>query len=119
MAGLQLRSRPGATGEMNRFDRVAYPDLQMIARGTVAISTASKMTRSFSITQAKRRLSRIVRSAEADGAVALTRRGTPVAILMSTAEYDRLRRHKRPIDWGAIVIDTRGFRFDRDEANAR
>lgn len=77
------------------------------------------MTRSFSITQAKDRLPEIVREVESGGTVALTRRGKPVAILMSTAKYERLQRRKRPIDWGAIGIDTCGFKFDREEANAR
>ena len=77
------------------------------------------MTKTFSISEAKDQLPRIVHEAEAGGAVALTRRGKPVAILISKAEYDRLQRRKRRIDWGAILIDTRGFKFDREEANAR
>lgn len=77
------------------------------------------MTKSFSISQAKDQLPRIVHEAEAGGAVALTRRGKPVAVLISKAEYDRLQRRKRRIEWGDRLIDTREFRFDRDEANAR
>jgi prevent-host-death family protein len=77
------------------------------------------MTKTFSISEAKDRLPRLVHQAESGSAVALTRRGKPVAVLISKAEYDRLHRRKRKIDWGAIQIDTRGFRFDREEANAR
>jgi prevent-host-death family protein len=77
------------------------------------------VTKTFSISEAKDQLPRIVHEAEAGGAVALTRRGKPVAILLSKAEYDRLQRRKRRIDWGETLIDTRGFKFDRDEANAR
>ncbi|MGH8680224.1 MAG: type II toxin-antitoxin system Phd/YefM family antitoxin [Burkholderiales bacterium] len=77
------------------------------------------MTKTFSISEAKDQLPRIVHEAEAGGAVALTRRGKPVAVLISKAEYDRLQRRKRRIDWGDRLIDTRGFKFDRDEANAR
>jgi hypothetical protein len=35
------------------------------------------------------------------------------------AEYDRLQRRKRRIDWGDTLIDTRGFTVGREEANAR
>ena len=77
------------------------------------------VTKSVSISEAKDQLPRIVHEAEAGSAVALTRRGKPVAILISKAEYDRLQRRKRRIDWGDTLIDTRGFTFDREEANAR
>jgi prevent-host-death family protein len=77
------------------------------------------MTKAFSISEAKDQLPRLVHEAEAGRPVALTRRGIPVAILLSKAEYDQLQRRKRRIDWGDKLIDTRGFRFDREEANAR
>jgi prevent-host-death family protein len=77
------------------------------------------VTKTISISEAKDQLPRIVHEAEAGSAVALTRRGKPVAIILSKAEYDRLQRRKRRIDWGDKLIDTRGFRFDREEANAR
>ncbi|HSD43237.1 MAG TPA: type II toxin-antitoxin system Phd/YefM family antitoxin [Burkholderiales bacterium] len=77
------------------------------------------MTKTYSISEAKDQLPRIVYEAEAGRAGALTRRGKPVAILPSKAEYERLRRRKRPIEWGAVEIDTRGFKFDRGETNAR
>jgi len=77
------------------------------------------MERTFSIAEAKDRLPRLVHAAEAGVPVALTRRGKPVAVLISMAEYDRLKRKKRKIDWSAISIDTRDFKFSRDEANAR
>ena len=77
------------------------------------------MSKTFSIAQAKDRLPRLVHDAEAGVPVALTRRGKPVAVLISKAEYDRLKGRKRKIDWSAISIDTRGFKFSREEANAR
>jgi prevent-host-death family protein len=77
------------------------------------------MTKLFSIALAKGRLHRIVREVEAGGTVAFTRRGKPVVILMSKAEYDRIQSRKRRIDWGAGEIDTHGFKFDREEVNAR
>jgi len=77
------------------------------------------MDKTFSIAEAKDRLPRLVHDAEAGVPVALTRRGKPVAVLISMAEYDRLKGRKRKIDWSAISIDTRDFKFSRDEANAR
>jgi prevent-host-death family protein len=77
------------------------------------------MNKSFSIAEAKDRLPRLVHDAEAGVPVSLTRRGKPVAVLISKTEYDRLKGKKRKIDWSALSIDTRGFKFSRDEANAR
>jgi prevent-host-death family protein len=85
----------------------------------MAISSESPMDKTFSIAEAKDRLPRLVHDAEAGVPVALTRRGKPVAVLISMAEYDRLKGRKRKIDWSAISIDTRDFKFSRDEANAR
>ncbi len=48
------------------------------------------MTKQYSIAQAKDHLPRIVRAVERDGAVEITRRGRPVAILVSVQEYARL-----------------------------
>lgn len=45
----------------------------------------------YSIADAKNQLPRIVHEVEREGAVQLTRRGRPVAVLLSGAEYDRLR----------------------------
>ena len=49
----------------------------------------------------------------------ITRRGQVVARLISEDEFQRLSRPKRRIDWGTMLIDMRGFKFDREEANAR
>jgi prevent-host-death family protein len=73
----------------------------------------------YSIAQARQQLSAIVREAERAGAVRITRSGQVVARLVSEHEFQRLARRKRRIDWGTMLIDTRGFKFDRDEANAR
>jgi prevent-host-death family protein len=77
------------------------------------------MSKHFSISQEKSRFLRIIRDVEAGGTVTLTRHGEPVAVVLSKAEYDRLRRRKPRIQWGAISIDTRHFKFDREDANAR
>ncbi len=77
------------------------------------------MEKKYSIAQARQQLPAIVREAERAGAVRITRRGQVVARLVSEHEFQRLARRKRRIDWGTMLIDTRGFKFDRDEANAR
>ena len=73
----------------------------------------------YSIAEARQQLSAIVHEAERMGAVRITRRGQVVARLVSEHEFQRLARRKRRIDWGTKLIDTRGFKFDREEANAR
>lgn len=45
----------------------------------------------YSIADAKNQLPRIVHEVEREGAVQLTRRGRPVAVLLSGTEYERLR----------------------------
>lgn len=49
------------------------------------------MSSSYSIAQAKDQLARLVREAETGKPVELTRRGKPVAVVVSTADYARLR----------------------------
>jgi prevent-host-death family protein len=77
------------------------------------------MKKKYSIAKAQRNLPAIVREAERMGAVRITRRGQVVARLVSENEFQRLTRRKRRIDWGTMLIDTRDFKFDREEANAR
>ncbi len=77
------------------------------------------MEKKYSIAEARQHLPAIVHEAERAGGVRITRRGQVVARLVSEHEYQRLARRKPPIDWGTMLIDTRGFKFDRDEANAR
>ena len=77
------------------------------------------MKKKYSIAKAQRHLPAIVHEAERMGAVRITRRGQVVARLVSENEFQRLTRRKRRIDWGTMLIDTRGFKFDREEANAR
>ena len=77
------------------------------------------MEKKYSIAEARQQLPAIVHEAERAGAVRITRRGQVVARLISEHEFQRLARRKRGIDWGTMLIDTRGFKFDRDDANAR
>ena len=77
------------------------------------------MEKKYSIAEARHNLSAIVHEAERAGTVCITRRGQVVARLVSEHEFQRLARRKRRIDWGTMLIDTRGFKFDREKANAR
>jgi prevent-host-death family protein len=60
------------------------------------------MPREFSIAEARNQLPALVHAVESGPPVRLTRRGKPVAVLISVAEYERL--HPRsPSLWQAIV----------------
>ncbi len=48
----------------------------------------------YTIAEAKNRLPSIIHSVERGPSVKLTRRGRPVAVLLSIEEYERLRRKK-------------------------
>ena len=77
------------------------------------------MAKEFSIAVAKDNLSEVVREAERTGAVRLTRRGKPVAVVLSEKEYHRLRNGSSRVNWTAVSIDTKRWRFDREQANER
>lgn len=77
------------------------------------------MAKEFSIAEAKNNFSEVVYEAERTGTVRLTRRGKPVAVVLSEKEYDRLRNVRSPAKWTALSIDTKRLRFNRDEANER
>jgi prevent-host-death family protein len=55
----------------------------------------SGMAQRYSIAEARSQLPTIVDEAEAGHAIELTRRGKPVAVVVSSRQYDRLR-HNRP-----------------------
>ena len=56
-----------------------------------------------SIAEAKNHLTRLIHQAERGDAVHITRRGRPVAVLLSEAEFARLSRGTtRPTFWEAI-----------------
>ena len=48
------------------------------------------MPREFTIAEARDHLSEVVRLAEDEGSVELTRRGKPVVVMVSTREFQRL-----------------------------
>lgn len=47
--------------------------------------------REYSVAEAKGRLPALIHQVETDGAIHITRRGQPAAVLISEAEYARLR----------------------------
>jgi prevent-host-death family protein len=59
------------------------------------------MGKRYSIAEARNQLPAIVHDAEKGRPVELTRRGKPVAVLMSFADYERLAR-ARPDFWKAL-----------------
>lgn len=70
-----------------------------------------------SIAEARNRLPRLVRRAEAGETVRITRRGRSVAVLLSEREYDRLRSPRLAFfeflqDWRAQMV-ARGIDFPR------
>jgi len=52
------------------------------------------MSKSYSIVEAKNHFTELVHAVEHESAIQLTRRGKPVAVLLSTREYERLRKGK-------------------------
>ncbi len=59
------------------------------------------MQKQFSIAEAKNRLPTIIHYVEKGPSVELTRRGKPVAVLLSVQEYERLSREYTGF-WSAI-----------------
>lgn len=52
------------------------------------------MSRQYSIAEAREKLSHVIQEAEEGAKVELTRRGKPVAVLLSLHEYERLSRRR-------------------------
>ena len=77
------------------------------------------MEKQVSIAEAKDHFSEIIQAAERGAVVIVTRRGKPVARLVAEGEFQRLTRRKKPIAWGDRLVDLRGFKFDREDANSR
>ena len=59
------------------------------------------MPKQYSISEARNSLPALVHAVEDGDAVELTRRGQPVAVLISISHYDRFTR-QRPDPWSAI-----------------
>jgi prevent-host-death family protein len=80
------------------------------------------MTKTFSIAEAKNRLSELVRSVEQNETIQLTRRGKPVAVLLSARQYERLKKGRVDF-WEAYLafrerLDREGIDLNPDEIYA-
>ncbi len=92
----------------------------------------SFMTDTLSIAEARRNLPTLIRDAESGKAVTLTRRGTPVAVLVGRRQYEQLAAGRRSfseaygdfakgsnlveleLDPDALFADTRASEAGRD-----
>lgn len=61
------------------------------------------MHNEYSIAEARDNLAEIVHEAESGHAVSITRRGRPVAVLLSSAEFERLTGRQSTDLWTAIM----------------
>ena len=88
------------------------------------------MQKQFSISEAKNRLPTIVHYVEKGPSVELTRRGKPVAVLLSIQEYVQLSRKysgfwralsefRRKVEDEGIEISDRDFKGLRDQSSGR
>lgn len=88
------------------------------------------MQKQFSIAEAKNRLPTIIHYVEKGPSVELTRRGKPVAVLLSVQEYERLSREytgfwsaisefRRKIEGEGAEITDRDFTDLRDRSAGR
>jgi prevent-host-death family protein len=88
------------------------------------------MSNRYSIAEARDRLTQLVRDAENGMSVELTRRGKPVAILVSLSEYEKLHKRgmsfwealeefKREVDLKSIGIEPSTFEGLRDQTKGR
>ena len=60
------------------------------------------MTSQYSIAQTRHRLAKIVHEVESGQPATITRRGKPVAVLVSRADFDRMSGQQAPDLWNAI-----------------
>jgi prevent-host-death family protein len=75
----------------------------------------------YSIAQARNQLSELVHQAESGKTVKLTRRGKPVAVVVSLAAYESLASYQSRVTpvWSVARLDTVGYKFNREEVNSR
>ena len=75
------------------------------------------MPKRYSIAQARHDLAAIVHELEQQSPIELTRRGEPVAVLLSLAEYHRLQAGRGDF-WGAYSAFREQFAPDMDDVDA-
>lgn len=72
------------------------------------------MDREISIAEAKNKLTAVVREAEKGRGIRLTRRGKPVAVIMSAAEYDSLTSAKNKF-WESYLAFSKAYESDLED----
>jgi prevent-host-death family protein len=88
------------------------------------------MSSRYSIAEARDRLARLIKEAEKGAPVQLTRRGKPVAVLVSMSDYQKLRnsgigfweafeQFKSEIDLEKAGIEVETFEGLRDQTTGR
>jgi prevent-host-death family protein len=88
------------------------------------------MQKQFSISEAKNRLPTIIHYVEKETYIELTRRGKPVAVLLSIQEYERLSRKytgfwsavsefRRKVEDEGVEISDSDFKWLRDLSPGR
>ena len=85
--------------------------------------------REYSVAEARRKLSVILREIETEGGVTITRRGRPVAVVLSLEEYSRLQgrkgfwsayeRLRQKMEESGVEIDVSVFEDVRDKTVGR
>jgi prevent-host-death family protein len=71
------------------------------------------MPKRYSIAEARHDLAAIVHELEQQPTIELTRRGEPVAVLLSLAEYQRLQAGRGDF-WSAYTVFREQFTLDQD-----
>jgi prevent-host-death family protein len=85
------------------------------------------MDKTYSIAEARNDLSHVVREAEAGRPVTLSRRGRPVAVVVSAVDYSRMAGHRRTVaeaidrfrEAHAAVLDNAEWVAPRDRSPGR
>lgn len=77
--------------------------MEMSMRGS-----RSAMSKQYSVAEAREKLAYVIQEAEQGMAVELTRRGKPVAVVLSLSEYERLSRKPRSF-WSSYQEFRRKF----------
>jgi prevent-host-death family protein len=70
--------------------------------------TETVMAKQYSVAEAREKLSHVIQEAEQGAAVELTRRGKPVAVVLSLDAYERLSRKPRSF-WASYQEFRRKF----------
>lgn len=93
-----------------------------LLRSNIAINMAisRRPAKSVSIAEARDKLAELIYAAEESGPIGITRRGTPVAVLLAAAEYTRLQNAAVSPDLAAWLAHWRsqlpaGFEIGAEE----